>query len=443
MELEMKKGFKQTEFGTIPNDWKEVNLGKSSVLKARIGWQGLTTAEYLKTGDYFLITGTDFKNGYIDWDNCVYVERIRYDQDKNIQIKVEDVLVTKDGTIGKVAYVDKLPMKTTLNSGVFVIRPINNFYNTRYFYFVLRSRHFKEFLGKLTAGSTISHLYQKDFVHYSFPLPPTLAEQKAIAAALSDVDDLMRRLDALIAKKKAIKQGAMQQLLTGKTRLSGFGKTKDYKQSEVGLIPEDWKLYQVNDLIDLLTDYDANGSFASVAENVNVYNNDNYAWYVRSTDLEKKSKLSNVKYVDKESYKFLKKTALYGGELLFLKRGDIGNVYLFQMQTKHATVAPNLYLLKLNKLSNSTYLFNYFKSNSGQLQLKSKNASSTLGALYKDDVKSIYVPLPPTLEEQNAIANALEDMDEELDVLAAKKEKYEHIKQGMMQELLTGKTRLV
>ena len=210
-----------------------------------------------------------------------------------------------------------------------------------------------------------------------------------------------------------------------------------YKQTEVGLIPEDWDLHQVIDLIDLLTDYDANGSFASVAENVKVYDYEKFAWYVRSTDLEKNSDLSDVRYVDRESYKFLKKTALYGGELLFLKRGDIGNVYLFKMKTKYATVAPNLYLLKLNEVSNSTYLYYYFISNQGQSQLKSKNASSTLGALYKDDVKAIYVPLPPTLTEQKAIATALSDVDALITSLEQTITKKKAIKQGAMQQLLT------
>jgi len=207
------------------------------------------------------------------------------------------------------------------------------------------------------------------------------------------------------------------------------------KQTEIGLIPKDWTVYTVLELIDLLTDYDANGSFSSVAENVKSYNFEEYAWYVRSTDLENNSNLTNVKYVDKSSYDFLKKTSLYGGELLFLKRGDIGNVYLFEMRTEKATLAPNLYLLKLNKVSSSRYLYQYFISEKGQAQFKSKNAGSTLGALYKDDVKSMLVPLPP-LPEQEAIAEALNDADawiESLELLIAKKRL---IKQGAMQELL-------
>jgi type I restriction enzyme S subunit len=213
---------------------------------------------------------------------------------------------------------------------------------------------------------------------------------------------------------------------------------KGYKLTEVGVIPEDWDCFNVKQLIDLLTDYDANGSFESVATNVNVYNYENFAWYVRSTDLENKSSLNQVKYVVEISYKFLKKTSLKGGELLFLKRGDIGNVYLFEMRTEKATLAPNLYLLKLNNVSNPRFLFYYFSSDFGQRQLKSKNASSTLGALYKDDVKSIIVPLPP-LHEQTSIANALSDMDALIAQTEKLIEKKKAIKQGVMQELLKPK----
>ena len=88
--MEVKQGYKETEIGIIPEDWEVRNILDNFTLKARIGWQGLTTAEYLQTGDYSLVTGTDFKNGYIDWNNCVYVERNRFIQDKNIQLKCSE-----------------------------------------------------------------------------------------------------------------------------------------------------------------------------------------------------------------------------------------------------------------------------------------------------------------------------------------------------------------
>lgn len=199
--------------------WIEKNLGKSATLKARIGWQGLTTAEYMETGEYFLITGTDFKNGFIDWQNCVHIEKLRYDQDNNIQVKSNDVLVTKDGTIGKVAFINEVPKPATLNSGVFVIRPIGNSFHPKFFYYILLSEHFAKFLGQLSAGSTINHLYQKDFVSFDFWTPKTIDEQKEIAEILFDMDSEIEELKQKLAKQKQIKQGMMQVLLTGKIRL--------------------------------------------------------------------------------------------------------------------------------------------------------------------------------------------------------------------------------
>lgn len=199
--------------------WTDKKMAQDSYLKARIGWQGLTTAEYLETGEYILITGTDFKDGRVDWGNCCYVEQERYDQDKNIQVRPGDILLTKDGTIGKVAYVDQLlPKPATLNSGIFVIRPINKSYHPLYFYYLLSSEIFKGFLNKLQAGSTINHLYQKDFVHFPFKAPPVL-EQTAIATVLYDIDAEIENLEKRLEKTRSLKEGIMQELLTGKTRL--------------------------------------------------------------------------------------------------------------------------------------------------------------------------------------------------------------------------------
>lgn len=201
--------------------WVEKRLGDCALIKARIGWQGLTTAEYLKNGPYYLITGSDFNDGRINWSQCYFVDKARYDQDKYIQIKKDDVLVSKDGTIGKVAFLDDVPGEGTLNSGVFVIRSTDKMIDQPYLAWVFLSRWFDDFIDRLVAGSTIVHLYQKDIVGFEFPVPPTFAEQKAIAAVLSDMDAEIASLESKRAKYESIKQGMMQELLTGKTRLVG------------------------------------------------------------------------------------------------------------------------------------------------------------------------------------------------------------------------------
>lgn len=201
-------------------EWKELNFSESAKLKARIGWQGLTTSEYLQSGYAYLITGTDFHNGRIKWETCHFVDEKRYRQDLNIQIRKHDILLTKDGTIGKVAYISNIPKPTTLNSGVFVIRPAKeNSFDPNFVYHVLNSFIFDNFLAKLSAGSTINHLYQKDFVDFTFKAPSELAEQQAIAQVLSDMDSEIEQLEKKLAKYQQIKQGMMQELLTGRIRL--------------------------------------------------------------------------------------------------------------------------------------------------------------------------------------------------------------------------------
>ena len=198
--------------------WQTVSMNKHASLKARIGWQALTTEEYLDSGSFVLVTGTDFLNGRVNWSSCYFVNEWRYSQDKNIQLRNCDVLLTKDGTIGKVGYVENLPSPATLNSGVFVLRPLCESFHSLFFYYILSSQIFDEFLNRIFAGSTISHLYQKDFVTFEF-LAPANEEQCEIATVLSDMDAAITALETRRAKTQAIKQGMMQELLTGWTRL--------------------------------------------------------------------------------------------------------------------------------------------------------------------------------------------------------------------------------
>jgi len=214
-----------------------------------------------------------------------------------------------------------------------------------------------------------------------------------------------------------------------------------YKKTAIGIIPVDWEIKKLNDCLDLLTDFEANGSFADVKENVNIFDTFEYAWYVRATDLENSSNLKDVKYVDKKTYFFLKKTMLYGGEVLITKRGEIGKIYMYEKRTEFATLAPNLYLLKLNASVLPYFVFSFFKAEIGNREVRRINSSSTLGALYKDDVKALKLPIPP-LPEQQKIAEILSTWDE---AIANCKNTINSLKtrnKGLAQQLLTGKKRL-
>jgi type I restriction enzyme S subunit len=414
--MEVKKGYKQTEIGVIPEDWDTHRLQNNIILKARIGWQGLTTNEYLETGDYCLVTGTDFINGYVNWESCVFVEKIRYDQDKNIQLKIGDVLATKDGTIGKVAYVDNLAYPTTLNSGVFVLRPKNGFISNRFFYYILMSFYFDSFLNVITAGSTITHLYQKDFIHFSFHLPP-LPEQKAIATALSDMDALIAQTEKMIEKKKAMKQGMMQELLkpkkgwvTKKLGEIGFtyggitGKSKiDFEHGESKFIPF---LNVLNNTI-LDTDYLQNVDIKPNEIQNRVQRGD--LFFNGSSETPEDLGLCSV--LDKEL------------EYVYL------NSFCFGFRFYNSSISGK-------------FLAYFFRSHFGRRSIFSLAQGATRYNLSKTNFLKLDIPLPDKNEQDN-IVSVLIDIDDSISISKTKLHKLKLQKQGMMQELLTGRIRLL
>lgn len=208
----------RTRLDGFNNEWVSVPFNQVVVPKARIGWQGLKKYEYLRSGYSYLIGGTDFYRGTVRLDNISFVSKDRYDMDSNIQVTTNDVLVTKDGTIGKVALVPKLDKPATLNSGVFVFRTNSRLLPT-FLYRVLSSSIFRKFIDVLSAGSTIKHLYQKDLKNFEFMIPLDTDEQEAIAFALTSMDEEIEALENERDKIIQIREGAMDDLLTGRVRL--------------------------------------------------------------------------------------------------------------------------------------------------------------------------------------------------------------------------------
>jgi type I restriction enzyme S subunit len=197
---------------------KEVNeilsFGNDFELKARIGWQGLTKKEYRKSGEYKLVTGTDFtKNLRIDFDSCVFVEKERYEQDEYIKLKVGDVLITKDGTLGKVAYIDKLEMPATLNGGVFVVRDPKKKVIPKFIMFYLTSCHFKKWMKQNHTTGSIQHLTQKLLSSFTIPVLPEL-EQQRIVSILDTFEDSIQNLEAQLEQRQKQYEYYRNKLLT-------------------------------------------------------------------------------------------------------------------------------------------------------------------------------------------------------------------------------------
>jgi len=216
-----------------------------------------------------------------------------------------------------------------------------------------------------------------------------------------------------------------------------------FKDTEIGQIPEDWEEYHLRDLISVLTDFTANGSFSALAENVPYFNTPQYARLVRLTDIRSNFKNSDAIYVTKKSYDYLAKSKLYGGELLLANVGAYaGLACLFPCGMDFvATLAPNMFLIKVNNKAEVKYILNSCNYGVLRNQLFAKASSSAQPKLNKEDLRSCLIPLP-TKEEQKRIVSALTSVDNLISSLGKLIEKKKNIKQGTMQQLLTGKKRL-
>lgn len=155
-------------------------------LRARIGWQGLRSDEFKTEGPY-LVTGVDFHNGRVDWDDCYHVSVDRYEQDKGIQLRENDLLVTKDGTVGKTAFVVDCPEQATLNSHIFLVRSKDGSVEPEYLYYILNSYIFADFMKNILTGTTIKGLTQGNFYKFVFEAPD-VPTQKKIVEVLESID---------------------------------------------------------------------------------------------------------------------------------------------------------------------------------------------------------------------------------------------------------------
>ena len=183
--------YPEIRFKGFTDPWEQRKLSELTSMHARIGWQNLRTSEFLDSGDYMLITGTDFNDGAINFSTCHYVERERYEQDRNIQIHNGSILITKDGTLGKVAYVQGLSMPATLNAGVFnvQIKDANNV-DEKYLFQYLKAPFLMDYVDKKATGGTIKHLNQSILVDFPVILPQR-SEQTLIGAFFQQLDNLI------------------------------------------------------------------------------------------------------------------------------------------------------------------------------------------------------------------------------------------------------------
>jgi type I restriction enzyme S subunit len=302
-------------------------------------------------------------------------------------------------------------------------RPSPTKTDSTYLLYALQSTPVRANLLRKVGGSTVGHAKVDDIRFLELALP-SLSEQRAIAETLSDVDALIGALDRLIAKKRDLKQAAMQQLLTGQKRLPGFNGEWEVKTLGETCVFENG---------DRGTNYPSPASF--VESGIPFVNAGHVA--------EGRINRGVMDYITKESYARLGSGKFKSGDILFCLRGSLGKFGVVDPDFGQGAIASSLVIVRAKSGSlRSDYLSCYVSSElcTGMIEKWAGGAAQpNLGA---QDLAQFLIPLP-SLPEQTAIAQVLSDMDAEIAALERRRAKTRALKQGMMQELLTGRTRLV
>ena len=209
--------------GEIPERWSLYRIKYNTFLKGRIGWQGLNSNDFIDEG-YCLITGTDFDNkGGINWDTCYRISKERFDEDELLHIKNGDLLMTKDGTVGKMAYIQNLPEEASLNSHLLIIRQTTNIISNEFLYWVMLSNVFKRFCSIYQSGSIMSSISQSTLGMMSCYCP-SIEEQNSIVTYLktkcTEIDSLINIKLSKIDSLKEYKKSIIYEYVTGKKEIT-------------------------------------------------------------------------------------------------------------------------------------------------------------------------------------------------------------------------------
>jgi type I restriction enzyme S subunit len=425
--MELRPGYKQTEVGVIPKEWDAGCLGDKTT---KVG-SGITPTGgekvYKQEGRPFL-RSQNVGWGTLLMEDIAFIDDATHETFKATEIEVDDVFLNITGaSIGRSAVADARVERGNVNQHVCIIRTNQNQLHPCFLNYFLLSEAGQRQIDSFQAGGNRQGLNFGQIRSFRLPVPP-LPEQCAIAGALSDVDALIGALDSALAKKRAIKQAVMQQLPTGKTRLPGFS--------------GEWELKKLLDLVghrkDLFDDGDWVESEYITDTGIRLIQTGNIG---EGRFLDKDTK----RYISEDSYKKLGCKEVRIGDLLVCRLAEpAGRACIMQDigENKMITAVDVTICRPLANQADPKYLVQLFSTHWWFERVELLCGGSTRSRIARGQLGRIEIVLPP-VQEQTAIAAVLSDMDAEIAALEARLDKTKQIWQGMMQQLLTGRVRLV
>jgi len=419
----VREGYKVTELGEIPNEWKVVNI--ESVAKRYSGHTPDKKIEGYWNGNIPWISLKDTRKldkRYIkETEDYTNINGIK--KSSAVLLPKGTVVLSRDATIGKIG-ITETEMATSQHFINYVCTDnLDNLY--LYYDFFYRKQMFES----IGAGSTIKTIGLGFFKSLKIVLPP-IGEQRKIAEILSQVDDKIDQTDQLIVKTKELKKGLMQRLLT-----KGIGYTR-LKKTEIGEMPEAWNTHKVREITSLIT----NGFVGTASP---YYAKENGIPYLMSNNIRcnRIDERTLVKVTKEFAEQYPKSQVLFG-DMLTVQSGHIGTSC--SVPEKYDGVNCHaLIISRFNKsIAESNFIAEYLNSEIGMKRLSSIFVGTTVKHINVKDFKNFLLPIPP-LSEQQKIADVLSSVDEQITHHELRKTSLEKLKQGLMQQLLTGKIRVI
>ena len=398
----------------MPEHWEIRRLKHTSTLHGRIGFHGLSTSDYGSNG-IIVVSGSNFRDWHVDWNRCHRISKDWYEKDKNIQLRNGDLLVTKDGTIGKTAIVSELTERAVPNSGVIVVRPRMPIqYENRYLMYLINSKVFNSFIDIKKTGATIHHLYEATFNNFSISLPQ-ISEQSTIVKFLDYIDRRIRRY--IHAKQKLIKlleeqkQAIIQKAVTG-----GLDTNVRFKESGVewlGEIPDHWEVRQLGRCLRKIEQ-----GWSPVAENGELTETQ---WAVLTLSSVKRGnfKPDAIKPIAM-SAEIPKGIEVYTGDFLLTRsntRNLVGDVCVVDKVRPKTIICDLIYRLHIDdKILEPRFLMYQLLAPHGRRQIEqdARGSSNTMPKIAQRHIKTWKV-LFPSIEEQRSITEMIDTCISQID----------------------------
>ena len=429
--MEVKPGYKQTKVGVIPEDWETAGLAQLSAFITKGSTPTTYGFEWEQTGVLFLRSECVSEFG-LDLTQSMYISEAAHSMLGRSEVIDGDILLTITGNVGRAVVLAGVG-RGNINQHIARVRITSPRAASKFVFHALSQPSTRRRFVSITTGQAYPQISLQQVREAEVALPPTEAEQVAIAEALSDADALINSLEQLLVKKRQLKQGARRELLTGKKRLPGFENNPRQKQTEVGLIPEDWSALSLGEL--------ARGIFRGasprpIGSPIWFDERSRIGW-VRISDVTKSSRYLYETTQRLSELGVRNSRFVPSGSLIMSICATVGR----PVETRLDVCIHDGFVVFERPKTDQAFLYHVLKDLEPRWSGKGQTGSQM--NLNTALIKSTKIPLPPTKAEQEAIAAVLSDMDADIALLVARLTKAHGLKQGMMQKLLTGRIRLV